>query len=240
VIDLDRWREIGEALARNPVRTMLTMGSVAWGTFVLVVLLGAGRGLENSVLWEFRDDAMNSVWVYRGKTSKPFAGNPVGRSIRMTNRDYEAVRDHVDGIEHITARFYLRGESEVTYGERSAAYSVRSVHPDHQYLEQTIITHGRYLNELDLSEKRKVAVIGRRVAEYLFRGRDPLGEYVGLSSVPFRVIGVFDDVGGEGEVEQIYVPISTAQATFGGYDQVNQIMFTLPNATPESGAALLV
>lgn len=237
MIDLDRWTEIGESLARNRVRTLLTMGSVAWGTFVLVVLLGAGRGLENSIRWEFRDDAMNSVWVYRGKTSRPFAGNPVGRSILLTNRDYDAVRAKIDGIEHITGRFYVRGENTVSYGERSASYNVRSVHPDHQHLEQTIILRGRYLDELDVAEKRKVVVIGRKVADYLFRGADPLGTYVNVVGVPFRVVGVFDDVGGEGEVEQVYVPISTAQATFGGYDQINQIMFTLPEATPESAGA---
>jgi putative ABC transport system permease protein len=107
VIDLDRWVEIVEGLARHPLRTALTMGSVAWGTFVLVVLLGTGEGLQNSVQWQFRDDATNSVWVYRGQTSKPFAGRPVGRRVQFTTADYEAVRAEVDGIEHMTGRFYI-------------------------------------------------------------------------------------------------------------------------------------
>jgi putative ABC transport system permease protein len=231
-VDLDRWREIVEGLARHPLRTALTMGSVAWGTFVLVVLLGTGQGLQNSVKWQFRDDATNSVWVYRGQTTKPYAGRPVGRRIKFDLDDYEAVKRSVPDIEHATGRFYLWGDSTVGYRERSASYTVRAVHPDHQWLEKTEVVAGRFLDDLDVAEKRKVAVIGTKVSSFLFRGEDPLGQWVTVAHVPFRVVGVFDDVGGEGELETVYLPITTAQATFGGYDQVHQIMFTLKDATP--------
>ncbi len=231
MIDLDRWREIGETLSRNALRTVLTMLSVAWGTFVLVVLLGSGSGLENSVQWQFRDDATNSVWIYRGETSKPFQGMPVGRSIRFTNRDLDAVLAEVPGIEDYTGRFYIGGESVVAYGDRAASFSIRSVHPGHRVLENTDVTAGRYLDDLDIEERRKVAVIGDEVAKFLFRGSDPLGEWIKVARIPFQVVGVFFDSGGEGEMQQIYIPITTAQSAFGGQDQIHQMMFTVGTAT---------
>ena len=238
MIDLDRWREIGETLSRNALRTILTMLSVAWGTFVLVVLLGSGSGLENSVQWQFRDDATNSVWIYRGETSRPWQGMPVGRSIRFTNRDLDAILAEVPGIEDFSGRFYLGGESFVAYGDRSASFSIRSVHPGHQVLENTDVTAGRYLDELDIEERRKVAVIGDEVAKFLFRGADPLGQWITIARIPFQVVGVFFDSGGEGEMQQIYIPITTAQSAYGGQDQIHQMMFTVGTATAAEAEAI--
>jgi putative ABC transport system permease protein len=240
LIDLDRWLEIGETLGRHPLRTALTMGSVAWGTFVLVVLLGTGQGLQNSVRWQFRDDATNSLWVWPGQTSRPHEGTAVGKPIRFTTRDYDAVRATVDEVDHITTRFGRWGGVTVQYGDRSSQYTVRSVNPDHRYLENTLITEGRFIDELDLAERRKVAAIGQRVAEFLFRGASPLGRYISVAGVPFRVVGVFEDVGGDGEMEIVYLPLTTGQAAFGGYDRVNQIMFTVGDATAEEAAAIEV
>ncbi len=238
MIDLDRWREIGESLTRHKLRTALTMLSVAWGTFILVVLLGAGRGLQNNVEWEFRDDATNSIWIYRGETSRPYAGHPVGRRIQMTNDDYDLLVQTLD-VEHATARFYLEGRSATAAWQgRSASFGVRAVHPDHRYLENSLITAGRYIDELDLLERRKVAVIGTEVARFLFRGADPIGEWIDVARVPFRVVGVFDDTGGESETSQIYLPITTAQASFGGERRIHQLMFTVGDASVAEATAM--
>lgn len=231
MIELDRWRELAESLGRHPLRTLLTMASVAWGTFVLVVLLGTGQGLQNSVRWQFRDDATNSLWVYRGETSLPFKGTAVGRNVRLTTRDFDAVRAEVPEIDHITARYSMRGGVNIQYGDRIAQYAVRAVHPDHLFLEHTLVVNGRYLDPLDLAERRKVTVIGARVADYLFRGADPIGAYVEIAGLPFQVIGVFEDVGGEGEMEQVYLPLTTGQAVFGAHEAIHQIMFTVGDAT---------
>jgi putative ABC transport system permease protein len=231
LFDVDAWVEIGESLSRHPLRTGLTMGSVAWGTFVLLVLLGVGQGLQNSVRWQFRDDATNSLWVYKGETGRPFEGNPVGRAIRLNSRDLAAVGREIEEVEHLTGRFYGPRSPILRYGDRAAAFSMRSVHPDHQHLERTEVTQGRFLDDLDLAEKRKVVVLGRKVSEFLFRGADPRGEYVSIAGVPFLVIGVFEDIGSEGEMEQIYVPITTAQATWGRGDELDQIMFTITTPT---------
>lgn len=235
---IDAWRELFDTLARHGLRTALTLLSVAWGTFVLVVLLGAGVGLQNSVKWQFRDDATNSLWIYRGETSKPWEGHPIGRGIRFDNRDLDAVRRAVPDIEHWTGRFYLGGSSTVAYQGRSNDFGIRSVHPGHRYLENTIVTRGRFVDDLDLVERRKVTVIGEPVARFLFRGEDPLGKHLTVAGVPFQVVGLFHDEGGENEAQQVYLPITTAQAAFGGYQQVHQIMFTVGEASVEDALAI--
>jgi len=126
-------------------------------------------------------------------------------------------------------------------GDRSAAFGVRSVHPDHRYLENTLVVAGRFLNDLDLDDKRKVIVIGREVATFLFRGLPDaqiLGRWITLATTPFRVVGVFEDVGGEGEMTQVYVPITTARTVFRGGDRVHQLMFTVGDASVEESERL--
>ena len=240
MIDLDRWLETVEGLARHPLRTLLTMGSVAWGTFVLVVLLGAGRGLENNVRWQFRDDATNSVWVYRGQTTKPWKGQPVGRRLRFTTPDYDAVRARVPGIERMSGRFYPWHSTTVTYRERTGTYGFRAVHPDHLYLEKTLITAGRFVNDADLIEKRKVCIVGIPVADFFWHTTDVIGRSLEIGGVAFEIVGVFDDAGGDdGELRMIYVPVTTAQLAWNGADRLNALLFTVGDKDVAETAELL-
>ena len=155
---IDRWEEVLQTLSRNRLRTALTALSVGWGVFMLVVLLGMGSGLENSLKWQFRDDAINSIWLYAGQTSIPHKGYPVGRPVRFTNADYDLLRESVPGVEELSGRFYLRGERTIQVGTRTGAFSVRSCHPGHRTIEQTQIRAGRFLNDLDITDRRKVTV----------------------------------------------------------------------------------
>jgi putative ABC transport system permease protein len=224
---LEALREILAVLAENKLRTLLAGLSVAWGMFMLALLLGAGRGLENGVGWEFRDDAVNAIWINSGKTSKPFAGRGSGRSVRFDNDDYDTLERVVPGLEHQTGRFYLWGEFFVSYKDKHAAFDIRGTHPEHRYLEKTEMLSGRFLNDTDMRERRKVCVIGERVRDSLFGSADPLGEYVQIRGVAYRVVGVFADVGGEAELRKIYVPISTAQLIYNQPRTIHQLMFTL-------------
>jgi putative ABC transport system permease protein len=234
MLDLDRWQEIGQVLRRRKLRTALTAFSVAWGIFMLVILLGAGAGLQHGAEYGFRDDATNSIWVYPGRTSVPHEGHAVGRPVQFTNDDHDAVHEAVRAVEYITSRFYLEGQFMVSRGERHASFDVRSCHPDHRYLENTIVVAGRFLNDLDVRERRKVAVIGPTVVAALFAPHeDPLGAWIDVRGIPYRVVGVFEDTGGEGELRKIYVPISTAQMAYNGQNRVHQIMFTLGDADVE-------
>lgn len=168
MFDFDKWQEILTTIRQNKLRTFLTGFSVAWGILMLVVLMGSGEGLANGVQHQFRDDAVNSIWVRSGQTSLPHAGLQPGRDVRFTNDDYEAISGEVEGVEHITSRFYPRGQLTVAYEGETGSFDIRSVHPDHQFLEKTIVSEGRFLNELDIAQFRKVAAIGERVKEALF------------------------------------------------------------------------
>ncbi len=230
--------ELWDVLSRNALRTVLTGLSVAWGVFMLVVLLGAGKGLENGADWEFRDDAQNSIWVSGGKTSVPYAGRSPGRPILFKNRDFDDMPRQVPGIEHITGRYWLWGEFSVSYGSKRSSFNIMGVHPDHKFLEKTVMTRGRFLNEGDQREKRKMCVLGSKVREILFGNHDPIGEYVNIRGLAYKVVGEFEDVGGENELRKIYVPISTAQLVYNQPNVIHQIIFTVGDATVEESQAM--
>jgi putative ABC transport system permease protein len=230
---LDALQEIFATLQRNKLRTALTALSVAWGMLMLVVLLGAGRGLENGAAYEFRDDAVNSLWLYVGKTTLPFAGRGPGREVKLTNDDYDAISRSVPGVEHITGRFYMWGEFMVSQGAKHSSFDIRGAHPGHQYLEKTIVSDGRFLNDTDIAERRKVCVIGSAVASFFFGKRSPIGEYLTIRGLSYKVIGVFEDVGGETELKKIYIPITTAQLIYNQPGRLHQIMFTIGDANLE-------
>jgi putative ABC transport system permease protein len=150
---IDRWTEIVDTLGRNKLRTLLTALSVAWGIFMLVLLLGAGQGLENQIAWQYRDDATNSLWVYGGETSMAYEGYGVGRRVRYDDDDYTQLRALFPG-EAVTGRWSPPTPGAVRFGDRVSNFELRSVHPDHQVLERTETREGRFLNLGDLDERR--------------------------------------------------------------------------------------
>ena len=232
MLNLDLWQEIWGTVRRNKLRTALTGLAVAWGIFMLVALLAFGKGLHNTVVYEFRDDAVNSIWIHPGQTSKPWQGHQPGRFIKFTMEDYDRIK-RVPGVDKITARYFPPNQT-VARGAKTTSFDIRSVHPDHQVLEKTQMVSGRYISDLDLAERRKVAVIGDEVRSFLFApGEQPIGQWIAVAGVQFQVIGVFHDEGGEGERKKIFLPITTAQMAFGGANNVNMIMFTVGDASLE-------
>jgi putative ABC transport system permease protein len=238
MFDIDTWQEILDTIRANRMRSFLTAFSVAWGIFMLIVLLGSGQGLRNGVAYQFRDDAVNSIWVFPGQTSTPYKGLQPGRRVQLTNEDHDDIATGVGGVDHITSRFSIGGTLQVRYREVTSAFDVRSVHPGHLYLEKTIITDGRFINPLDIREYRKVAVLGEKVVKALFHDEPPIGRYIEINGVAFKVIGRFTDEGGEGELQKIYLPITTAQRAFGGANKVNAIMMTTGDEPLERTAAM--
>lgn len=230
MLNTDAWQEIYQTIAAHKLRTFLTIVTVAWGVFMLVLLQGIGNGIRNGVEQQFKDDAINSIWVYRGRTAIAHEGRPRGRQIQFANKDYELTRDTVSGVEHITSRYYLDSQYTVSYKNKHAAFDIRSSHPDHQHIEKTITIAGRFLNNMDIRDRRKVCTIGVKVRDALFGDADPLGEYVRINNIQYRVVGVFKDEGREGEQEKLYIPISTAQMVYGAGDRVHQMMFTVGDA----------
>ncbi|HZO17229.1 MAG TPA: ABC transporter permease [Polyangiaceae bacterium] len=233
MIDLDRWMEIFETLRTAKLRTAATALAVAWGIFMMVILLAAGRGIQNGVRSNFEDDATNSLWIYSDRTTKAHGGYQKGRVIRFDNRDYQAMLTDLEEVDHHTGRFYLSGEFTVRHGREVAAFEVRACHPGHRYIEGSIITSGRFINDVDVRERRKVVVIGPQAVKLLFKGRDSIGKWIEVRGTPYLVVGVFKDEGWEGENSKIYIPISTAQTAYGGGDRVHQMMFTIGDASLE-------
>jgi len=227
MFDRDRWQEILSVLWMNKLRTFITGVSVAWAIFMLIFLMAGGNGLQNGVEYMFKDDAINSFWIWSEQTSVPHKGLPVGRRINMENSDHTKIGDF-EGVDKITGRFNIRGEFNIRYKQKTGAFSVRSVHPDHQYLENTLMTHGRYINEADNIELRKVAVIGKLVSEEFFKSpEEALGEWIEIKGIQYQVVGVFEDIGGDREMQMIYLPIKTAQMAYNGKDRLHNLMLTL-------------
>ncbi|MEO0471769.1 MAG: ABC transporter permease [Bacteroidota bacterium] len=233
MFDLDKWQEIFETIRKNKLRTVLTGFSVGWGIFMLILLLGSTQGLMNGIRREFSDDAINSIWVNQGTTSIAHKGLKPGRRIRFTNEDFDAVMRKIDGVEHITSRFYIPGSVVVNYGDEFGNYNVRCVHPGHKYLENTEIREGRYINEKDIRDFRKVAVLGLKAKDGLFGRRSAIGKSIEVNGISFKVVGIFKDAGSSGEEEVIYLPISTAQRTFNGKNQIDRLMFTIGESNLE-------
>jgi putative ABC transport system permease protein len=234
MFDLDKWQEILLSLSKHKLRTGLTAFGVFWGIFMLVLLLGAGNGLKNGAEYEFRDDATNSLWIYPRRTSMAHKGLARNRAIQLDASDYEMIKNEVSGTEYITGRFYLpAGSNQMVYKNKKYNFDVRSVHPDHEFLENTKIYEGRYLNDLDIENYRKVAVIGKKVVEEVFPNSNPMGKWIQVGGISFQVIGLFTDTGGEDEMRIIYLPISTAQRSFSTRKPINQLMVTTGDANYE-------
>ena len=241
MFELDKWQEIYSTVRKNKLRTFLTAFSVAWGIFMLILLLGSGAGLENGVKEQFKGGATNGVWISSGKTSMKFKGLKTGRQIKFTNEDYNAIKSTVNGPDRISARLFL-GNNLVSYKNEYGSFFLSPCHPDYGYIKELAILHGRFLNNLDIREFRKVAVIGEKVKSALFKGADTaaMGRYIKINGVLFKVVGVFKDFSrSDDEQKRIYIPISTAQRVFQGENVINQISFTTGNASVQEADLMI-
>jgi len=243
VFSLDRWTEVFITIGRNKLRTTLTMISVAWGIFVLVALLGLGRGLDQGMRKTFARDATNGVWVRANKTSVAYGGYDVGRQVMFENRDYERAKQ-VEGIEHLSAEHYIGGQrwgaSFMTrYGSKANTFELDAVYPATIYLTGQTIVMGRFITDADIAQRRKTAVIGKVVSEFLFEDKPPIGEWIVVGSVPFQVVGVFSDAGGPEEERRIFMPVSTAQLAFNGGEKLGQLQMTLGQAGPDEAQQII-
>jgi putative ABC transport system permease protein len=245
LFSLDRWGEVFSTIGRNKLRTALTTISVAWGIFVLVFLLGLGRGLDHGMRQNFAREATNGVWVMANKTSVAHGGYDVGRRLMFDNRDYEREKK-IPGIDHISGQFFIRGgafgggEMMTKRGGKANVFQINAVHPDAVYFEQHDMVAGRYLNDDDIRHRRKAVVVGRPVVQFLFEpGEDPIGQWIEVAGVPFQVVGVFGDSRGGEQERQLYIPVSTAQLAFNGGDKLGLFAFTVGNSGAAEAQAII-
>ena len=225
MFDRDLWAEIFHSIKKNKLRTFLTGFSVAWGIFILVLLLASVNGMKNGFASRFSDDASNAVFISSSVTTLPYEGFEAGRRIKLTNKDIEYIKGNFDyEVEYITPRFN-KGVS-AKYKKETGTYSVRSVVPDHQKIEKTIIQSGRFLTDNDINKKLKVVVIGRKIREDLFADEDPIGKTIIMNNSTFKVVGVFTDEGNDREERFFYVPVTTLQRLYKNTDSVSMILLT--------------
>ena len=229
----DRWLEIFETINKNKLRTFLSGFTVALGILIFVVLFGFGNGLRNTFEKFFKDDALNTIWLNPSRTSKPYMGYEANRRIEFDNDDMEDIQKRFDFyIEGMTPRISF--SSNVGYKLESNNYSIRGVGPSHQKNEMTIIMRGRYINGLDVENKERNVVIGRLVEQDLFKGEDGIGKFISGGGRSWKVVGVFQDDGGDREERIIYAPYTTVQSIRKSTDKVDQIIISYK---PEIGFA---
>lgn len=225
---MDRWKEIYHTLRKNPGRTILTAFGVGWGIFMLLVVLGLGQGLENGVKYMFKGFASNSIFVWGQSTSIPYKGMPEGRRVGLTSADTEIIRRNVPGIKVICPRIQLggyMGGNNVSYGTKNGAFSINGDVPDINHVYLWKFPRGRFINQADIDQSRKVCAIGKRVEEILFEGKDPIGEYIRINNVYFQVVGTFKpQVAGrmtERDEQTIVIPFTTFQKAFNAPNDVH-------------------
>ncbi len=236
MFDLETWKEILDTISKNKLRTFLTSFSVAWGIFMLIILLGTGNGLRNGVEHQFQQDAVNAIWITGGQTTMSHAGMQAGRQIRLTVED-STLLSSIQGKQNLSLRHNMWEANQFTWKNKYGAdMNAKGVGPAMLEGENITLLTGRFINEADVKEYRKVACIGKPIQDELFNGIDPIGEYFEINGISFQVIGTFTEQN-ENDTRRAYIPWSTASKAFGYANRIEQFVFTLDNAalknTPE-------
>lgn len=229
MFDADSWQEIFNVVRTNRLRTLLTASGVFWGIYILIIMLGFGNGLKNGVLNNMTGYATNGYYLWGSRTSVPYQGLKPGRRIKLNNSDTEAMRKGVDEIAYLLPRVRLgsyRTRNDIGYKTRISEAEVMGDIPELKHILPMAIDTGRFINQLDIEQKRKVIVIGEKIYADLFPdGGDPVGTTVTLRQISFTVIGIFKPVRYAGEQETLsstaFIPLTTHQKIFNQNNRVN-------------------
>ncbi|RKS55961.1 putative ABC transport system permease protein [Gillisia mitskevichiae] len=230
----DKWSEILEALTSNWFRTILTAFGVLWGIFILVILLAAGKGLENGVKQGFGGIATNSMFMWAQTPSKPYKGLPKGRRYNFKISDVAAIKQNVPNLKYVSPRNQLGGfggANNVVRGLKSGAFNVYGDYPEVIKQEPMDITSGRFVNYSDIEQNRKVAILGAGVINDMYDpGEEVIGSYIKVNGVNFMVIGTYRKKGNNGNPEenqkQIYVPFTAFSQAFNMGETVGWMSIT--------------
>tara|TARA_Y100001933_G_scaffold244660_1_gene274692 strand:- start:119236 stop:120495 length:1260 start_codon:yes stop_codon:yes gene_type:complete len=234
VFNRDRWKEILEVLTGNWFRTVLTAFGVFWGIFILILLLAAGKGLENGINQDFGDIATNTMFMWTRRTTKPYEGLPKDRRFEFKREDVQTIRDNVPNLRFISPRNQLGGFSSggnnVVRGLNAGAYNVYGDYPEIINQDPMTITSGRFINYNDINEKRKIAIIGQGVRNDLYdMGEEVLGTYIKIQGVNFLVVGTYkknSSDGGEEAQKEIFVPFTAFSQAFNRGEDVGWMAIT--------------
>jgi len=235
MFDRDKWAEILEALTANTFRTILTAFGVFWGIFILVILLAAGKGLENGVKKGFAGMATNTMFMWTQATSKPYKGLPKTRQFNFQNSDVQALKEKFPDLLYVSPRNQLggfRGANNVVRGTKTAAFNVYGDYPEYVNQESMDIVRGRFVNYQDIELNRKVAIVGQGVINGLYeKAEEVIGTYIKVNGVNFMIVGVYkskSNNNGDAESAQknIFVPFTAFQQAFNYGDKVGWMALT--------------
>lgn len=225
MFDLDLWREIFQSINKNRTRSLLSGFTIAFAILLFTILFGIANGLQNTFKEAFGTDAKNSIVIYPGRTTKAYKGKQVGRRIQFKDEDHQFILDEFDNnVEYITSK--VNRNANVSFKGEKNTYEVRAVHPEYMYIENNKVEEGRYINQNDLINKTKVAVIGKVIAEDIFYRDNPIGNYINVDGISYKVVGVFSDDEGDDEEQVVYIPLTTAQQVYGNNDYIDMLHLT--------------
>lgn len=220
MFDLDRWNEIISALKKNKLRSFLTAFGVFWGIFMLIIMAGAGKGLERGINSGVGQVATNSFFMWTESTSEPYKGFKRGRYWNYDNDDVAYIRKHIEEAEVVSPRLFgFRRGNNVVRDDKTGAFNIKGDYPEWSVIDPVDVKTGRWLNEVDILQKRKICVIGEKVEEALFKqGENPIGEYIRVNGVYYQVVGVIKpisniNINGRTE-ESVFLPFTTMQVAY--------------------------
>lgn len=237
MFDLDLWREIFQSINKNRTRSLLSGFTVAFAILLFTILFGIANGLNNTFKEAFGTDATNSIVIFSGRTSQAYKGLQAGRRIQFKNEDHDFIlEEYGDKVQYITSKVHR--QVTASFKSKKNNYQVRAVHPEYMFIENNQVKDGRYINQNDIHNRAKIVVIGKVVEDDLFLTTNPVGKYINLSGIQYKIVGVFTDDEGYNEENVIYMPISTAQQIYGNNDYVDLIHLTYnPNLNNDQAVA---
>jgi len=224
--EFDTLGEILATMRENKLRTFLTGFAVAWGIFMLIILLGSGNGLKNGIMSNFNDRATNMINIWPRHTTMPYKGFKSDRALNFTNDEITILKSHFPQIDKISG--YIERQGVVSYKQESGNYNIEGVMPEYKDINNLKIytDDGRFLNQIDMQQKRKVVVLSKKVADVLFKKENALGKIVSIDSISFQVVGI-DTKTANDENGYCYIPHSTAQTIYNRGTGTDNIYLTV-------------
>lgn len=224
--------EIWSTARRNKLRTALTGFAVAWGIFMLIVLLGAGNGLINASMNNNSRFIANSMAIFGGTTSKPYKGLKEGRYVPLKDKDIATTETQfMENIDEVGARV-SQPATTISLGENYVSTTLEGVYPNHEQTDKMEMRYGRFINQIDMKEKRKVLVLGDKQAEELTHNVGALvGKYLKVGAFAFRVVGIYKEK--QNSSANAYTAYTTLQTVYGKSNQPERIVFTFHGLNTE-------
>ena len=224
LFDIDTWQELKESLTKNKLRTVITMIGVWWGILLLIGLLGSAKGIENKFSVQFGDYATNSVFIWGQSTSMAFKGYQEGRFPRLKFSHLEKIKNQVRGIKFLLPR--NARDAQVVRGVQYASFTMSGDFPLLDQIQKKNLIAGRFINQSDIDESKKIAVISDDVFKQLFDAEEEaIGDFIKINEISYKVVGVFEqgdfDFGG-----QLHIPFTTFQKVYNQGDNIGWITVT--------------